>query len=102
MVCRGGLLTGKLLDADAKAAPGSHYDPSWFLSSMYVSRFGHATEALRALKAVVDKHGLLLTDVAYRWLEHHSALVPGDHGIIVGASSAAQLEKALVEWSVSL
>ena len=92
------MLTGKMLDDQEQAAPGSHYDPNWYLSSMYVARFGHATAALRELRAVAQKHGLQLTDVAYRWLEHHSALVPEDHGIIIGASSIGQLEKAIVEW----
>ena len=95
--CRGGILTGKLLSPNATIAPGSHFDPAWRLAPMYVARFGHANDALRALKATTERHGLQLVDVAYRWLQHHSALVPGDHGIIIGNSDVAQLEKALVE-----
>lgn len=30
--------------------------------------------------------------MAFRWLQHHSALTPAD-GIIIGASSKAQLEQ---------
>ena len=41
-----------------------------------------------------EKHGLRLTEIALRWVEHHSVLGPGD-GIIVGASSIAQLEQNL-------
>lgn len=39
-----------------------------------------------------DKHDLRLTEIALRWCEHHSVLTPED-GIILGASSAAQLEQ---------
>ena len=63
---------------------------------MYAERFGNANDALRALKATAGKHGLQLIDVAYRWLQYHSALIPNDHGVIVGPSSTIQLEKALV------
>jgi len=49
-------------------------------------------EALRLLKEVADKHSLRLTEIALRWLQHHSALTPTD-GIVIGASSKAQLEQ---------
>lgn len=39
-----------------------------------------------------DKHGLRMTEIALRWMQHHSVLAPTD-GIILGASSAAQLEQ---------
>ncbi|THH05376.1 hypothetical protein EW145_g4847 [Phellinidium pouzarii] len=42
--------------------------------------------------AFQDKHGLRLTEVALRWVQHHSVLTPED-GIVLGASSAAQLEQ---------
>lgn len=36
-----------------------------------------------------------MTEIALRWVQHHSVLNPED-GIIVGASSAAQLEENCV------
>ena len=45
---------------------------------------------------VQDQHGLRLTEVALRWLQHHSVLTPED-GVIIGASSVAQLEQNLVD-----
>lgn len=95
-VLAGGLLTGKLLSSDAKIEPGSHYDPSWTFSSFYTSRYPACTPAVQELKTVAEKHGLQLTEVAYRWLEHHSALLPTDHGIILGPSRIEQLETAIV------
>ncbi|KAF7796531.1 hypothetical protein EIP86_007711 [Pleurotus ostreatoroseus] len=95
-VLAGGLLTGKLLDAPAPP-PGSHFDMSTRYGSMYNERLGHAAEAIRDIKSAADVHGLHLTDVAYRWLVHHSAMVPEDHGIVIGGSNSEQIEKALVE-----
>lgn len=43
-----------------------------------------------------ETHGLGLTEIALRWCQHHSALTPTD-GIILGASSAAQLEQNLTD-----
>lgn len=33
-----------------------------------------------------------MTEIALRWVQHHSVLTPSD-GVILGASSAAQLEQ---------
>jgi Predicted oxidoreductases (related to aryl-alcohol dehydrogenases) len=38
------------------------------------------------------KHNLRLTEIALRWCQHHSVLTPED-GIILGASSASQIEQ---------
>ncbi|KAH9854163.1 hypothetical protein C2E23DRAFT_884265 [Lenzites betulinus] len=46
------------------------------------------------LKLIAEKHQLRLTEIALRWCQHHSALTPQD-GIIIGASSAAQLAQNL-------
>lgn len=37
-----------------------------------------------------DKHGLRMTEIALRWLQHHSKLTPDD-GVIIGASSVSQV-----------
>ena len=42
-----------------------------------------------------EKHGLSLIEIALRWVQHHSVLTPSD-GVILGASSAAQLEQNCV------
>ena len=39
-----------------------------------------------------ENHGLRLTEIALRWCQHHSALTSED-GVILGASSAAQLKQ---------
>lgn len=95
----GGLLTGKLLE-NGQPEPGSHFDPNTRYAGMYNERFGHASQAIKDIKTAADNHGLHLSDVAYRWVEHHSAMVPCDHGIIIGGSNTAQVEKAVAEWCV--
>ncbi len=77
---------------------GSHFDPNWALSVFYTTRYSHTVSAVKELKDVADKHGLKLAEVAYRWLEHHSAMIPTDRGIILGASRVEQLESAILNW----
>ncbi|KAF7796532.1 hypothetical protein EIP86_007712 [Pleurotus ostreatoroseus] len=91
----GGLLTGKLLGAPP--APGSHFDPSSRVGALYTQRFAHAQAAAKLLRGFARRHDLALIDVAYRWLQHHSAMGPEDHGMIVGGSSVAQIEEAVVK-----
>jgi aryl-alcohol dehydrogenase-like predicted oxidoreductase len=43
-----------------------------------------------------DKQGIPLSEAAYRWLQHHSGLQPGD-GIIIGASNVDQIKNNLKE-----
>ncbi|PSR71752.1 hypothetical protein PHLCEN_2v12356 [Hermanssonia centrifuga] len=92
----GGFLTGKHLSPDSPNE-GTHFDPKWSLAKAFISRYGHTTSAVLELKEVTDKYQLSLAEVALRWLQHHSLLVPEDLGVVVGASRPAQLEKALLD-----
>jgi len=92
----GGLFAGKISSPDDVPSGGrfDSNDPhSRRMAQMYRARYLNEGyfEALKLLKAVADKHSLRLTELALRWLQHHSALTPSD-GIIIGASSQAQLE----------
>ncbi len=53
---------------------------------------------VKDLKEVADKHSITLTQLASRWIIHHSAMTPEDHGVIIGASTVEQLENAINEW----
>lgn len=55
-------------------------------------------DALEILRPVAKMHGLTEAECALRWLTHHS-LLRREHGdaIIVGASSANQLEQNLID-----
>ncbi|GJE91875.1 hypothetical protein PsYK624_080260 [Phanerochaete sordida] len=96
----GGFLTGKMLPGATAAAPApvlSHFDPAWALSSYYTKRYVPMAPALAELQAFVGARGLTLREVAYRWLQHHSAMGPGDHGLVVGVRSREQLESTVAE-----
>ncbi|KAH7340945.1 Aldo/keto reductase [Rhizoctonia solani] len=64
------------------------------MGKMYRARYVKENyfAALESLKAVATAHNLRLTEIALRWCQHHSVLRPED-GVILGASSAAQLEQ---------
>lgn len=46
------------------------------------------------------KHNIELAQVAQRWLQHHSAIGPGD-SVIIGASGLKQLEDNIKDWYVA-
>ncbi|PCH38217.1 Aldo/keto reductase [Wolfiporia cocos MD-104 SS10] len=88
----GGFFAGKVAAPDAEAPQGGRFDPNSNMGKMYRARYlkGGYFDALNYLKPIAEKHQLRLTEIALRWCQHHSALGPED-GIILGASSAAQL-----------
>lgn len=98
----GGLFSGKIRSADMVPAEGRYSDtaPS---GRVYRGRyFRDATfRALRRVEEAADAAGLSLVETALRWLVHHSALRTdagrggGNDGVILGVSSAAQLEENL-------
>ncbi|OCH95535.1 Aldo/keto reductase [Obba rivulosa] len=90
----GGFFAGKVSAPEAEAPMGGRFDPNSNMGKMYRARYlkGGYFEALNYLKPIADKHGLRLTEIALRWCQHHSVLTPED-GIILGASSAEQLEQ---------
>ncbi|EJD05990.1 Aldo/keto reductase [Fomitiporia mediterranea MF3/22] len=95
----GGFFAGKLVSANDAPEPGSRFDASAGpMGTMYRNRYfkDGFFQALPLIKEVADKHGLRLTEIALRWMQHHSALSPSD-GVILGASSAAQLEQNCVD-----
>ncbi|KAH9893900.1 Aldo/keto reductase [Epithele typhae] len=92
----GGLFAGKISAPHAEAPTGGRFDGSTAMGKMYRARYlkeGYF-DALNHLKPIAEKHQLRLTEIALRWCQHHSVLTPQD-GIILGASSAAQLKQNL-------
>ena len=45
---------------------------------------------------IQTKHGLTVQEIALRWLQHHSRLLPTD-GVILGASRKEQLEANVID-----
>ncbi|EIW83559.1 Aldo keto reductase [Coniophora puteana RWD-64-598 SS2] len=99
----GGLLAGKLASVEDAPDAGSRFDGSSRQGKMYRARYlqeGYF-KALELLKKTSESSGIRLTAMALRWCQHHSALQPSD-GIILGASSAAQLEQNLEDSAEGL
>jgi len=78
---------------------GSRFDPSRAQGQNYRRRYWNDAyfDALDILRPVAKKHGLTEAECALRWIANHS-LLKKEHGdaIIIGASSAKQLEENLV------
>jgi len=83
----GGLMTDKYKDKALK-------DGRFTNRPNYQKRYWHDSyfEAIDKIKSVSEKHDINITEAAYRWLAYHSMLNPErSDGIIIGASSSAQL-----------
>ncbi|TWU71004.1 hypothetical protein ED733_001885 [Metarhizium rileyi] len=96
----GGMLTGKYQRDTTVHEPGSRYDPKRFQGKSFRGRYWNDEYfgALDKIRPIAQKLGLTSAEAALRWLSHHSALKEehGD-GIIIGASSMAQLEANLAD-----
>lgn len=96
----GGLFSGKIKSKEVPAS-GRYSDKDSRMGGMYRFRyFKDATfDALALIEPVVEKHGLSMLEVAFRWLVHHSALKMqekgSNDGIIMGVSRFGQLEMNL-------
>ncbi|KAH9483766.1 Aldo-keto reductase [Psilocybe cubensis] len=55
-------------------------------------------KAIGAIKEVADKNGLTLTEIALRWISHHS-LLKREYGdaVLIGASSLKHIQENLVD-----
>ncbi|KAJ3506904.1 hypothetical protein NLJ89_g6601 [Agrocybe chaxingu] len=93
-----GCLVGHLLsDSDqlAMIEEGSHYDPKQPFGQWFSARYGPMIPEVRKLKEKVEAKGFNLNQASVRWLQHHSALIPGDLGIIFGGSKPEHVATSL-------
>ncbi|KAF8578218.1 Aldo/keto reductase [Ramaria rubella] len=88
----GGLLAGSLKSKDDPGRPGGRFDASKGIGRAFRAEFaeGDQFEALHLLEEACRKHNITVQELALRWLQHHSILLPTD-GIVIGASSVEQL-----------
>ncbi|KAG8849799.1 hypothetical protein FRB96_000622 [Tulasnella sp. 330] len=97
----GGFLTGKFLSlVDAiNAEKGSRFDKNLRGGQIYSERYANEgnIEAVKIVYEAAIKEQLTLTEVALRWLQHHSVLRPGIDGVILGVSSVAMLENNIAD-----
>lgn len=96
----GGFLTSKYKRDDTQFEEGSRFDPKRSQGKLHQGRYfnDHYFDALDIIRPVAKKHGLTEAECALRWLQFHSQMKKelGD-AIIIGASSAKQLEANLLD-----
>ncbi|KAK9329044.1 NADP-dependent oxidoreductase domain-containing protein [Lipomyces starkeyi] len=96
----GGFLTDRYHRETKDFEEGSRFDPKRWQGGLIHHRYWNDLyfDALDIIRHAAKKYGLTEAECALRWLVHHSQLKKA-HGdaIIVGASSAAQLEQNLVD-----
>ncbi|KZV91063.1 Aldo/keto reductase [Exidia glandulosa HHB12029] len=92
----GGFLTGKF--AKGEEPPEGRFGGDGATAKRYRARYfrDNYFEALEDIKGVAAKYSFTTTEIALRWLQHHSVLTPSD-GVIIGATSAGQLEQNCVD-----
>ncbi|KAI0312712.1 aflatoxin B1-aldehyde reductase, partial [Amylostereum chailletii] len=86
----GGFLTGAYLEAGTSEAMEKNRR-----GERYVQRYSQTTPLLKKLKTIGDVHGMCLSEIAVRWLVHHSQMLSDDHGIVYGGRTVTQLEAVL-------
>jgi len=96
----GGFFTGRYTSLDDAPEQGSRFDPNKTQGKSYRNRYWKEPyfKALSSIKTVAEKHSLTLTEVALRWISHHS-LLKREHGdaVLIGASSLKHIEENLVD-----
>jgi len=97
----GGFFTGRYTNKDSEVEQGARFDPNRWQGQMYRQRYwkDEFFNTLENLKPVAEKNGLTLTEIALRWIVHHSQLKKekGDK-VIIGASSEAQITENLRDF----
>ncbi|KIJ50519.1 hypothetical protein M422DRAFT_65672 [Sphaerobolus stellatus SS14] len=91
----GGFLVGLHLDENSTAVENSHFGKNapfgWYFDERYMGMVG----PVRELRDIAGNHELTIHQASSRWLQHHSALIPSDLGIIYGASKLHHIEPLL-------
>ncbi|KAI0785680.1 Aldo/keto reductase [Abortiporus biennis] len=96
----GGFFTGRYRSLAQSVEPGTRFDPEKGQGKTYRLRYWNEPnfKALDLIEPVASKHGLTMTEVALRWISHHSLLKRefGD-AVLIGASSVKHIEENLTD-----
>ncbi|KLO16931.1 Aldo/keto reductase [Schizopora paradoxa] len=96
----GGFFTGRYNANTEAVEEGSRFDPKRFQGQSYRKRYWneHYFKALDIIKDAADKAGLTMSEVALRWVSHHS-LMKREFGdaVLIGASSLKHIEQNLID-----
>jgi len=91
---------GFLVDSSKPENAVGRFDPNVTLGQMYRKKYYKEShfKALEVLKEVGKKHNFTVSEIALRWLAHHSQLKGTDgDAIIVGGSKLDRLQPALAD-----
>ncbi|KAJ7050342.1 NADP-dependent oxidoreductase domain-containing protein [Mycena amicta] len=82
---------------DQLRGSGRHFDPQNPFGLWYRTRYLHPqmNDAVLKLCTVLEFHNLTLHSASVRWLQHHSALLPADLGIVFGGRTPEQVRETL-------
>lgn len=95
-----GLLAGKYTSPDTDKVPAGRFKNNQnYLPRFYTDANFKAVETIRQ---ACEKAGISMVEATYRWLLCHSALDAPDDGVLLGASSVAQLEQNLAACLVAI
>ncbi|ETN43175.1 uncharacterized protein HMPREF1541_02333 [Cyphellophora europaea CBS 101466] len=96
----GGGLLAKPIEELLKPKPGTRFDEMKIFGDIYLTE--EITAGLKEVQRVCDAQGVPLMEATMRWFRWHSVLAEEwggeENGVIVGASSDAQLEESLKAW----
>ncbi|KAJ3574297.1 hypothetical protein NP233_g1863 [Leucocoprinus birnbaumii] len=96
----GGFFTGRYTSADDVPEAGSRFDADRRQGKNYRQRYWKEPyfKAVNSIRAVAEKHGLTMAEVALRWVSNHS-LMKREFGdsILIGASSLNHIEQNLID-----
>lgn len=97
----GGYLTDRYQRETFEHEEGSRFDPNRAQGANYRKKYWNDTyfDALDIIRPVAKKLGMTTAEAALRWCNHHS-LMKREHSdaIIIGASSAQQLEENMANF----
>ncbi|PPQ63351.1 hypothetical protein CVT24_006724 [Panaeolus cyanescens] len=96
----GGFFTGRYTSPEGPAEEGSRFDKNRVQGQIYRNRYWKEPyfKALAAIQAVADKHNLTLTEIALRWISHHSQLKREyNDSVLIGASNVKHIKENLVD-----
>ncbi|KAF7777872.1 hypothetical protein Agabi119p4_3944 [Agaricus bisporus var. burnettii] len=96
----GGFFTGRYTSMNTTSEAGSRFDPEQRQGKLYRKRYWneHYFRVVNEIRAVADKHGLTMAEIALRWISHHSFLKRefGD-SVLIGASSVGHIKQNLID-----
>ncbi|KAF7304693.1 Aldo-ket-red domain-containing protein [Mycena kentingensis (nom. inval.)] len=96
----GGFFTNRYSSVNDTPDAGSRFDPYKPQGQHYRNRYWneHYFEALDAIRTAAEQHNLTMSEVALRWISHHS-MMKREYGdsVLIGASNLEHIKQNLID-----